>query len=57
MKEDPTGRLPEETFDAPKLIAYFGDMGLSPREFVALSGSHTVRSPQLLLLSSLPWLE
>eukprot|EP00884_Botryococcus_braunii_P020293 jgi/Botrbrau1/6948/Bobra.0215s0025.1 len=42
VEADPTGRLPEETFDAPKLIAYFGDMGLSAREFVALSGSHTL---------------
>jgi len=40
---DPEGRLPEETIAVDKLKAVFARQGFSSREFVCLSGAHTVR--------------
>lgn len=42
--EDPQGRLPEETLNADQLRSAFAAKGLSTRDFVALSGAHTVSS-------------
>ena len=39
---DPAGRLPEETFTSQQLLDSFAASGLTSREFVALSGAHTV---------------
>jgi L-ascorbate peroxidase len=41
---DPENRLPEETFSAAQQLAAFAAMGLSPQDFIALSGSHTLGS-------------
>jgi len=39
---DPEGRLPDENSSAALLKANFADKGFSAREFVALSGAHTI---------------
>jgi L-ascorbate peroxidase len=41
---DPENRLPEENFSAAQQLAAFAAMGLSPQDFIALSGSHTLGS-------------
>jgi len=43
---DPEGRLPSETASAVELKAAFADKGFSAREFVALSGAHTIGGTQ-----------
>jgi L-ascorbate peroxidase len=40
--EDPVGRMPEETLSAKEQLAVFESMGFSPKEMVALLGSHTI---------------
>ncbi|KAK9812280.1 hypothetical protein WJX73_009877 [Symbiochloris irregularis] len=40
--EDPKGRLPEETLTADQLRQAFAAKGLGTRDFVALSGAHTL---------------
>lgn len=40
---DPDGRMPELDFSAEQQLANFAAKGLSAQEFIALSGSHTVR--------------
>jgi hypothetical protein len=40
---DPDGRMPQLDFSAEQQLANFAAKGLSPQEFIALSGSHTVR--------------
>lgn len=42
--EDPMGRLPSENSSAEELIAVFQKKGFEPREFIALSGAHTLGS-------------
>ena len=42
MAEDPVGRMPEETLSAKEQLAVFESMGFSPKEMVALLGSHTI---------------
>jgi L-ascorbate peroxidase len=44
LEADPEHRLPEETFTAAQQLAAFAAMGLSPLDFIALSGSHTLGS-------------
>jgi len=39
---DPKCRLPSEKASSAQLKAMFADKGFSPREFVALSGAHTI---------------
>ncbi len=39
---DPEGRLPGEGFSSQQQKDNFSDKGLSPREFLALSGAHTI---------------
>lgn len=39
---DPQGRLPGESSSAAQLKASFADKGFSAREFLALSGAHTI---------------
>lgn len=39
---DPSGRLPDETFDVQQLKASFASVGLTPTEMVCLSGAHTI---------------
>ena len=45
---DPAGRLPKETFTSQQLLDSFAASGLTSREFVALSGAHTVCCCSLL---------
>ncbi|KAG7671273.1 putative L-ascorbate peroxidase 6 [Nannochloris sp. 'desiccata'] len=44
LEADPEHRLPEENFTAAEQLAAFAAMGLSPLDFIALSGSHTLGS-------------
>ena len=41
---DPPGRLPGENFSAQEQLEAFGAMGISPQQFIALCGSHTLGS-------------
>ena len=53
--EDPQGRLPLETASADDLLQIFKAKGLDTRDFVALSGSHTVSLLSILRLPDLRW--
>lgn len=44
VQGDPTGRLPSENATPAELKAYFGRMGISVQEMVALCGAHTLGS-------------
>ena len=42
LTEDPSNRMPEETLSAREQLMVFESMGFSPKEMVALLGSHTI---------------